>query len=299
VLALGLLNTVKLSQGIASSGRVDVLAWLFETKLYNAVGFEAARAAFLVGSLPVLQWAQQRSGSTALSKAQRLALIRAAGRGGHVQLLAWSRATAVLWPANNVEQALLITSAAEKNCVSLLNWLHALGHDLQSVPGAVIIAAANSHYEALRFLCENGCTLGVHPDPRDSPDVQAALAGSLNILKCIRQQQPQRWNAQLLFHMIQCAGMAGHAHIVQYLHEQGASWPDRLWHADMEHQGSIVGLKSSCWGLPTLKYAVTAGCPWGAWRFGLCCELNACGYEAEVEWGHANGCPCGADCPAR
>jgi hypothetical protein len=301
-LRLGLAQHQKLSQGVAASGCVDVLTWLCDTKKCAASAYAVAVAAFEVGSLPTLQWAHQRGGMTALRNAQRQSLFKAAGNSGHVQLLAWCRATAALWPTDLTERSILITAAAKHNRLSLLKWLHAVGHDLQKVPGALVVAAANSHYEVFSFLHENGCTLRPQQDPRDSPDAHAALAGNLKILRYIRQQQPQRWTVPLLSRMIQYAGMAGHADVVEYLRRHRAPWPSTLWHADVESQGTSAaadGIKSSCWGLPALKYAVTAGCPWGAWRFGLCCELIACGYEAEVEWAHANGCPCGADCPAR
>jgi hypothetical protein len=299
LLKLGLPKSQKLSQGVAASGCVDVLTWLCDTKMCSVSAYAAAVAAFDVGNLPVLQWAHQRGGITALRNAQRQSLFKAAGKGGHVQLLAWCRATAALWPTSFEERCLLITAAAEHNRLSLLKWLHAIGYALQRISGALLKAAANSHYEVFRFLYENGCSLGVQ-DPQDSPDAHAALAGNLIILRYIRQRQPQRWTAQLLSHMVWCAGMAGHAHVVEYLRKYRAPWPTKLWHADVEDPESpAVGIKSSCWALPALQYAVTAGCPWGAWRFGLCCELIACGYEAEVKWGHKNGCPCGTDCPAR
>jgi hypothetical protein len=46
--------------------------------------------------------------------------------------------------------------------------------------------------------------------------------------------------------------------------------------------------------------AVAAGCRQGDWPSGLCSELLAVGYSAEVDWLHSSGtAQCGADCEAR
>jgi hypothetical protein len=49
-----------------------------------------------------------------------------------------------------------------------------------------------------------------------------------------------------------------------------------------------------------LQIAVAAGFAWSDWPYGLCSELVAAGYSAEVDWLHSSGtAQCGSDCPVR
>jgi hypothetical protein len=106
-------------------------------------------------------------------------------------------------------------------------------------------------------------------------------------------------DAVLYNDLVAYAGMMGHVDVVKHLLEQGALWPSTLWHANVLPYHNMVAAETQCWSLPALQYAISAGCPWGDWPYVVCSELVACGYAAEVSWAQANGCPCGADCPAR
>jgi hypothetical protein len=124
-------------------------------------------------------------------------------------------------------------------------------------------------------------------------DYMAVCSGNVDMLIYLQSIGHGDWSQHSLNQNLRSAGALGHVEIVKWLREQGAEWPDKLWWYGEFPQ------ETYCWLLSALQYAVENGCPWGDWPFGVCAELQINQYSEEVEWGHANGCPCGDDCPAR
>jgi hypothetical protein len=96
--------------------------------------------------------------------------------------------------------------------------------------------------------------------------------------------------------LLDMAGQQGHLEIVQWLRvKQNAEWPSSLWQMFHWHNGEH---HINCWPSNTMAYAIEHGCAWGVWPQSVCCDL-ALGRRPAVDWAHAHGCPCGADCPMR
>jgi hypothetical protein len=131
--------------------------------------------------------------------------------------------------------------------------------------------------------------------------LEAARSGSVAMLAYVQAHAPDKFSrARALKDMLYCCMRLNHSAAAQWLLEQGAPWPDKLWFHYESSDFNTQDLVQTC-GLEMLQWAVAAGCPYGVheWSPGTCNELRVCGYAAEVDWMHANGCPCGDDCPAR
>jgi hypothetical protein len=58
------------------------------------------------------------------------------------------------------------------------------------------------------------------------------------------------------------------------------------WESTVDGESTAVEVFT--WDLATLQWAVTAGCPWGAWPDQYCKALP----QDALDWAHANGLPC-------
>jgi hypothetical protein len=211
-------------------------------------------------------------------------------------MLSWFYKACFLPDANDDLPLPVLLAAVAAGHLQSVRWLHEVAGYAMQHPHLLQAAARHGCTAVFKYLLQQGADLSL---PAQPVETYAVISGSVELLTYIQSLADRPlstvhagYRADLLW----CAGMLGHVDIIQLLRSQGVPWPPQLQRLELEQQQSN---ETQCWSLPALQYAISAGCPWGAWQFGVCSQLVACGYEAEVRWAHANGCPCGADCPER
>jgi hypothetical protein len=288
--------------GAASAGRLDTLRWLVQGKGIPCNFDELVSIAFKRGDLELLQFSFSVAGADYAvysMSADNCSLIREAGACSNLSLLTWlsTQGCFDVGTVNKLEH--LAEGALEHKCLSTIKWLKRRGA-LKYKDWWLGTAALQADVPMFRFLVEAGCRVVSHLHD-DDLHVCCALGGSVELLTTVQAAYgtSAATDAVLYNDLVAYAGMMGHVDVVKHLLEQGALWPSTLWHANVLPYHNMVAAETQCWSLPALQYAISAGCPWGDWPYGVCSELIACGYAAEISWAHANGCPCGTDCPAR
>jgi hypothetical protein len=258
--------------------------------------------------LPLLKWLY--------TKVQRSTFIEALERRdandslvgkrfiGSVAILTWLHTHSCLDLASGPDQKLIADAAIVDSHLHTLKWLCSKGYeleldnntmnDLQHVvePANLLstFAARNGHLSMVNFLHEQGVSF-------QQARRAAAQSGSVPLMRYLIEQNIEEWDASglsSLQSLLFSAGVRGHISMMAFLRQQGALWPQQLWKRNV-----MTDIGKSCWPLAALLWALANGCPLGEWPVGLCDELVACEYAEEVEWLHAHGAPCGADCPAR
>jgi hypothetical protein len=298
----------------------------------NGLGLRAAlcTGAARAGRVRTLMWLKQQRCPFDLCK-----VLTAALQHAHLQVLDWVRDDEQLWsevlihlpfePGSSVIGASLLEAAASSAStlvlsymqvnglldedggryiaqyaarlghLPLLKWLHQQGYEIDSDETGQ--AAEGGHLAALQYLHETvQCSLD------DDGLYEAKDKGHVDIMRYYKAAGVGAWSAVALAEKLEFAGFNGHLAAAQWLRSLGAEWPAKLWEYD-HYTTNAQGRRATpatCWNLNTLQWAISSGCPWGEpWPYGVCTKLVACHYDEEVEWAHANGCPCPADCLAR
>jgi hypothetical protein len=182
---------------------------------------------------------------------------------------------------------MLSNEAAKQNCFDAVKYLRRIW--LTYTGESAMCACGSGNVEMVKYLVASGCSL-----PGIAPQEHAARCSTADMLEYLKAAGHGVWDQAALDRLLVEAGMHGQIEPLKWWRAQGAKWPDKLWRYREFPQATY------CWALPTLQYAVENGCPWGAdWPYGVCAELCVNHYTEEVEWGHANGRPCGDDCPMK
>jgi hypothetical protein len=174
--------------------------------------------------------------------------------------------------------------AAEQNCFESVKYLRQLYS--AHTETCAKFACASGNVEMVQYLIASGCSVS-----DSASQIKAATCSAAHMLAYLRDAGHGVWDQAALNRLLVEAGMHGQIEPLKWLRAQGAQWPNTVCRPVYE--------RHRCWALSTLQYAIENGCPWGDWPYGVCAELVAQHYSEEVEWAHANGCPCGDDCPAR
>jgi hypothetical protein len=123
--------------------------------------------------------------------------------------------------------------------------------------------------------------------------LDASAGGSVAMLEWLLTVTPP-WSSDSKQRMLHVAGCRNTFAVVQWLRDHGADWPQSFC-ACIKHFDS---LKSTCWPLSTVQWALACGSGWRAWH----CEHYAAEQYQDMktkqratellDWAHANGCPC-------
>jgi hypothetical protein len=281
----GLPWTADICEGAAIEGRTDMLLWLHEEQGCPWEELRIFKAAFNSSDTATLDWlcktdAELERFQTALQEEDdgwwaEPSLNRS------VHALAWLQQHEMLTIAAARRLNIAAALAGQTACVKYLYRIH------PSCRVSAHYAAKSGNVDLVKFMIDSGSTVVA------DADYMAVCSGSVDMLIYLQSIGHCDWDQHALNQHLRLAGADGHVEVAKWLREQGAEWPDKLWRYGDHPQ------ETYCWLLPTLQYAVENGCPWGDWPFGVCVELCVNHFVEEVEWAHANGCPCGDDCPAR
>jgi hypothetical protein len=281
----GLQRSECVCEGAAREGRFEYLRYLREVLHLDWDRPLVELAACKRGDLPMMQWVHVRDQPLSDS-------CKAAAASGNIDLLAWLHVHHYL--PDDYTYAVCV-GAAEAGQLNSMKYLFGRGLAWDSA-NYMTLAAKRGHVDVVQFLHSKGCSF--YDEGIDS-GLHAARGGSVAVLALTQASNPVQFAAgDSLRNMLYCCMRLHHLAAAQWLREQRAPWPDKLWFQD-DYDDLDTHAIQTC-GLEMLQWAVAAGCPYGTdWPFGTCNELRVCGYTAEVDWMHANGCPCGDDCPAR
>jgi hypothetical protein len=180
-------------------------------------------------------------------------------------------------------------------------------YDMQWSTELTTAAADVEELELLQWLHKYGC-----PWVLDEVADCAAWCDNADMLIWLRKVTCA-WPQETLNKCMRIAGCANNLAGVQWLHKQGAEWPDRF----------ILDSGTACWYPKAVQLALQNGADWGAWQCGgvapdrfNCRGLNKLGKtvhddaackgpwcnskiaEQLFKWAHENGCPCTCDADA-
>jgi hypothetical protein len=119
------------------------------------------------------------------------------------------------------------------------------------------LSAQYGKLKLLQWLHECGC-----PWKAREVCLQAARSGNVDMLICLQQVTAAAWSHKLKRDMLFEAGWKNMGAAVQWLRQQGASWPNRFY-------ARVVTSKEQrrvCWTARIVKWALDNGCTWGDWQ---------------------------------
>eukprot|EP00953_Heterococcus_sp_UTEX-ZZ885_P008387 5034-Heterococcus_DN1.PRE.2 len=284
-----------ITHGAAIEGRCDMLVWLHEEQGVPIDVVTIFRAALTNCDIATLDWLCKGEGSPRLrqdfcarDEEDSTTWWYNASFTKNVSVIAWLKLHGFL-PPFSVAGALCKT-AAERGHTSSVKYLRQLFPD--ETASVSYSAVKSGNLELVQHLLSSGCA----PDTLRFSMPLAVCSGSIEMIEYLRTKDIEGdypWDQAAMTSYLITACKMGHVDVVKWFREQGAEWPDQLWTAD------TCPIVTYCWPLPTLQYAIESNCSWGNWQSHVCVDLVANLYTAEVEWAHANGCPCGDDCPMR
>jgi Ankyrin repeats (many copies) len=227
------LNTKTLFNA-AKYRRLRVLEYLHSAGCPMDDGGRACKIAAWNGSLQVLQWLRAHGCPWVTSD-----VAEAAAHSGNVQMMAWLQQQPGV-----VLTAAAMTAAARANRQEMCEYLYS-----QNCPwheGVCSTAAYGGHLQLLLWLHEHGCPWYLH-----SVYTNAVEGGHAEVITHLigLDLQPE---AYTLADMLNAAGACNNLKLAQWLHAQGAEWPEVLEYA------SRAGMRS--WHGEALLWARAEGC---------------------------------------
>jgi Ankyrin repeats (3 copies) len=126
------------------------------------------------------------------------------------------------------------TAAAANGHIDILQFLYE-NEGIQGDESTYHTAAASGSLQTLQFLQEHNC-----PYSADTVHTYAAADGNVDVLKWMQQSNIGTWDADGLKEMLSYAGVYDKIGAVKWLREeQGAAWPDSLWHL-LDDDGNAI-----------------------------------------------------------
>jgi Ankyrin repeats (3 copies) len=125
------------------------------------------------------------------------------------------------------------TAAAVNGNIDILQFLY----DSEGITGdehTYHAAAESGSLQTLQFLQEHNC-----PYSADTIHTYAASDGNVDVLKWMQQSNIGKWDADGLKVMLNYAGVHDKVDAVKWLREQGAAWPNSLWHL-LDDDGNAI-----------------------------------------------------------
>jgi F-box domain len=218
----GMTLTADLLQSAACNGRFDVLQYLRSEGLDWCSDVSDTAACF--GQLALLQQLREHGCPW---DADEIGISAAAS--GSVPLLVWLQEQGILF----TDVALM--SAACSGHVAACEYLRFTAH-CPWTPNACMMAAESNRLRVLQWLREHGC-----PCADRVVCTSAAHEGSIDIMAYMLEQLEQQQLdavglAALLVAMLAAAGANDQLAAAQWLHAQGAAWPEVLQYTYGEQQ---------------------------------------------------------------
>jgi hypothetical protein len=274
----GLPWTADICEGAAVQGRTDMLLWLHEEQGCPWDELKTFVAAAVSSNLDTLNWLCK--GEYAEERFKDLLYDDSVWADVYVKdarVLAW------LWL-----HELLNRDIAHNLCINAANMgdITSVAYLLDVFPGlgpnAGDWAVRSSNVSLVKLVKSRGFDIG--------SVYSAVSSGSIQMLAYLQSIGHGDWSQLSLNEYLDLAGKYGHLELTKWFRAQGAEWPAKLWSSPTYMHTTY------CWQLPTLQYAIENECAWRDWPSRVCTDLVANMYTEEVEWGHANGCPCGELC---
>jgi hypothetical protein len=153
--------------------------------------------------------------------------LNIAAENGHIDMIK------VLLRAGCEASTDTCTAAALNGHLNILKYLY----HREGIQGNEVTyqsAAESGSLETLQFLQEQQC-----PYDTDSILTHAAANGNVDVLKWMQQSSIGDWAANGLKEMLNYAGIHDQLDAVIWLREQGAEWPNSLWHL-VDDDGHIL-----------------------------------------------------------
>jgi hypothetical protein len=275
----GLPWTAAICEGAAAEGRTDMLLWLHEEQGCPWEELATFMAAVVSCSVATLNWlCKDEEDEDRIGQLLSDDFVWMDVYVRDTRVLAW------LWLHN-----LLTLSIAESLCINAAEKgdITSVAYLLDAFPGQGLSAGAwairSSNVSLIKLV--RGFEIG--------PVRHAVRSGSVEVLMYLQSIGHGDWSQLSLNTYLDFAGQYGHLELVKWFRAQGAEWPVKLWSV-LPHTHTTYS-----WQLPALQFAIQNGCAWGDWPSRVCADLEANMYTEEVEWAHANGCPCGDLCPVK
>jgi hypothetical protein len=287
-------------EGAALEGRLDMLYWLSTQQDCPCdVGPAVLIAALQSCNVDLLSWLNKKFGyefgRDAFSTHVSDDMLIESECLRSVAVLAWLQQLSFFSNGSEERSTLrYIEVAAARGWFDSVKYLYRT-YDNSQEQSVIKHAVRSGNVGMVRYLVAAGCAL---PPVAHSNLLQDAVcSGSISMLEHVIEANLDQWrSAERTKELLDMAGQQGHLEIVQWLRvKQNADWPPSLWQIFHWHNGEH---HVHCWPSNTMAYAIEHGCAWGPWPQRMCCDL-AVGQRPAVNWAHAHGCPCGADCPMR
>jgi hypothetical protein len=166
--------------------------------------------------------------------------------------------------AHNATQSFaehVVTLSSDPIGVLTLCKLRDLSHQrwLTDVPEFAALAALHCNTELLRWLHEHGFDWN-----EQQVLLCAAVGNAVDVLHWrSTDAPPEVWTAPLMQNLLWCAGCSDALNTAQWLHAQGASWPEKFVRSETAADGRTV---STCWPVRLVQWALSEGSTWCNWR---------------------------------
>lgn len=288
-------------EGAALEGRVDMLWWLHTQQGCPCDVGPVLKAALHSCNVDLLRWMHNKFSYDGLRRHVTDEMIIESECLRSVEVLAWLQLPNFFTDDDMYRNFLrYIEVAAARGWCDSVKYLYSLQrhrwHGDAGDSSIIKHAVRSGNVEMVRHLIAAGCALPTNT-ANSSLLQDAVCSGSVSMLNYVIDEELDQWGStERTNALLDMAGLQGHLETVQWLKvERKAEWPLSLWKHVAWHNGEHY---THCWPSNTLAYAIEHGCAWGVWPQSVCCDL-ALGQRPAVDWAHANGCPCGADCPMR
>jgi hypothetical protein len=195
--------------------------------------------------------------------------------------------------AHNAAQSFaehVVTLSSDPIGVLTLCKLRDLNHQhwLTDVPEFAALAALKHNTELLRWLHDYGFAWN-----EQQVLLCAAAGNAVDVLQWRSiDAPPEVWTASLTQNLLWCAGCSDALNTAQWLHAQGAPWPEKFVRSEAAANGRTA---DTCWPVRLVQWALSAGSTWCNWR---CQDLLGERFYSKdrakelYKWAHDNRCPC-------